>query len=152
MRQSAFKQRLAKVIVDDNGCWLWRSRMGANGYGIEKSHLTGKHTTAHRAIYEYFVGPIPDGLELDHLCRVRHCVNPSHMEPVTHAENNRRGESVTAINAAKTECIRGHSFNEANTYVNPGSGSRGCRICRRDGDRQARIRRAAGVSTTQEGN
>jgi hypothetical protein len=71
----------------------------------------GKVRLAHRVIYEYLVGPIPDGLSIDHLCRVRHCVNPAHLEPVTHRENVLRGQAPTAVNGRKTRCKRGHEFN-----------------------------------------
>jgi hypothetical protein len=72
-------------IVDENGCWLWQRTIDRGGYGA----LNG--STAHRFVYEMYRGPIPEGLHIDHLCRVRHCVNPDHMEPVTKAENCRRG-------------------------------------------------------------
>lgn len=81
---------------------------------------------AYRFAYEFLVGPIPDGLELDHLCRVRLCVNPAHLEPVTHAENNKRA------GVAKTHCKWGHPYNEANTYRRRDRpGNRQCRVCAR---------------------
>jgi hypothetical protein len=78
----------AAVIVDDDGCWLWQPAPGGNGYGRLSVH--GRLAYVHRVSYELHVGPIPDGLTIDHLCRVRTCVNPAHLEPVTFAENTRR--------------------------------------------------------------
>ncbi|KAB2977369.1 HNH endonuclease [Streptomyces sp. SS1-1] len=91
--------------------------------------LGGRYQMAHRVAYQEIVGPIPEGLQLDHLCRVRHCVNPAHLEPVTSRENTLRGENLVAINAAKTHCKRGHLFDAANTYR--WRNSRICRECRR---------------------
>ena len=79
--------------VDDSGeCWLWTGPQTWNGYG--HASFRRRSTTAHRAVYEYLVGSVPDGLDLDHLCRVRLCVNPNHLEPVTRAENMRRARSA----------------------------------------------------------
>lgn len=116
-----FESRVNKTET----CWLWT---GAKSGGYGHIWLTGiGHRMAHRVNYEYHVGPIPEGLDLDHLCRVRACVNPSHLEPVTHQENVLRGEAPTAVNAAKVECVRGHAFTERNTYMS--NGSRVCRTC-----------------------
>jgi hypothetical protein len=76
------------------------------------------------------MGAVPEGLELDHLCRVRGCVNPKHLEPVTHRENLMRGESWSAVNARKTHCPEGHPYDETNTYID-GKGRRRCRECAR---------------------
>ena len=82
-----------------------------------------------RVAYEMVVGPIPDGLQIDHLCRVRNCVNPDHLEPVTPRENTMRGYSIQAQNARKTHCIHGHPF-EGNTYARP-DGNRECAVCKK---------------------
>jgi hypothetical protein len=91
-------------LVDENGCWIWQLQRSPNGYG--RTQRNGKVTTAHRASYERLVGPIPEGLHLDHLCRVRLCVNPAHLEPVTPLENNRRSRT-TKLTAEIVAQIRG---------------------------------------------
>jgi hypothetical protein len=96
----------------------------------------GKKVLVHRWFYEQANGPIPDGLELDHLCRNPRCCNPAHLEAVTHAENMARGKA-----AQQTHCIQGHPFDEANTYYRR-SGTRDCRACNRNRARQ-RARNAA---------
>ena len=80
-----------KLIPDERDCWQWKGAESGNGYG--KVSISGRMKMAHRAIYEILIGPIPEGLVLDHLCRNRGCCNPLHMEPVTVQENTRRGEA-----------------------------------------------------------
>lgn len=111
-------------------CQIWdgaRSgrRYGGLGRGAERR-------LAHRVAYEQAHGPIPAGLEIDHLCRNPLCVNPDHLEAVTHRENVLRGVGPTALNARKTHCKRGHEFSPENTYRDPAGGRR-CRQCARDG-------------------
>lgn len=123
---------LAKV--DKTGsCWLWTAGLDNHGYGAFNARTNqGRRRTkkAHRWSYEHHVGPIPDGLDLDHLCRVRSCVNPDHLEPVTRGENIRRGDlSDNNGRNAWTHCPRGHPYDAANTYVCP-QGTRNCRACR----------------------
>lgn len=113
-----------KVLVDESGCWLWTGSVDGPGYG--KISADGVLIGAHRVAYQLFVGPIPAGLHLDHLCRVRACVNPAHLEPVTHRENTRRGGPYNA-RAQQTHCKRGHPFDEDNTYL--WRRSRHCRAC-----------------------
>lgn len=118
----------SKVAVSDAGCWEWTGFINENGYG-KVNDGKGRMVRAHRLSYEAFVGPIPDGMTIDHLCRVRHCVNPEHLEPVTNKTNILRGTSFSAINASKTECSRGHEYTEENTYRD--RKGRSCRACRR---------------------
>lgn len=120
----------AKVDVTES-CWLWTGSRTGFGYGNFYA-VPGSPVPAHRMAYELMIGPIPPGLQLDHLCRVRACVNPDHLEPVTKDENNRRGFSPTAQNARKTHCSHGHEFTPENTYTPPKRPThRYCRECSR---------------------
>jgi hypothetical protein len=122
---------LDNVVVDENGCWRWQKYITSNGYGqIGGSYVTSNYT--HRVAYEAWRGPIPVGLHIDHLCRVRDCCNPDHLEAVTPGENVLRGEGFAAKHARATECPNGHPYDSENTYSRPrGSGGRDCKICRR---------------------
>lgn len=113
--------------VQYGSCWKWQGPKTTSGYG-NFSIGSKKHIQAHRWAYEFCVAPIPEGLQLDHLCRVRLCVNPDHLEPVTCRENLLRGEGWGGINARKTHCKRGHEFTSENTYT-PKAGGRVCRTC-----------------------
>lgn len=129
-RSYTFDERLERGIQrqPDGKCWIWAGGLTTEGYGQIK--LDRRVLLVHRVMYERLVGPIPEGLHIDHLCRVRNCVNPDHMEPVTCRENTLRGVGPSAVNATKTHCIRGHEFSEANTHVRP-NGDRMCRACAR---------------------
>ena len=105
-------------------CWIGQLSKFPAGYGNRQG------TPAHRLYYEELVGPIPEGLVTDHLCRNRDCVNPGHLEPVTNRENILRGEGITAQNARKTHCKRGHPLSGDNLYIDPSTGGRVCRVCR----------------------
>jgi hypothetical protein len=109
----------------DTHCWQWNGSLVQSGYGRHGG------TSAHRYAYELLVGPIPEGLHIDHLCRNRGCVNPGHMETVTIAENVLRGEGVTARQRRQTHCKRGHPLSGDNLRVTP-DGHRVCRACQRD--------------------
>lgn len=124
---------LAKVDITVDGCWLWLGATTTAGYGVTNAGL------AHRLTYEYFIGPIPEDRLLDHVCRNPSCVRPDHLDVVTHRENVLRGVGVTAVNALKTECDRGHAFTEANTRI--WRGRRVCRAC--DAAKKAQRRKAS---------
>jgi hypothetical protein len=117
------------AVEPASGCWVWLGKR-AKGYGrikVGSMHDgTRREVQAHRLVYEILIGPIPYGLELDHLCLNRSCVNPDHVEPVTTRENLLRGTSSPAQNARKTHCKRGHEFTPDNTRLT----SRGYRQCR----------------------
>lgn len=116
------------VDVTDN-CWLWTGCVDRTvGYGEFGRSVTGQRIRVHRYVYELIKGPIPLGLQIDHLCRVRICVNPDHLEAVTQQENNRRGQSPTAINARKTHCNKGHELQGSN-LIRSRAGRRRCRTC-----------------------
>mgnify|MGYP001009386135 CR=1 FL=1 len=119
---------LSRVVVTDNGCLEFT---GSRGFGYGRIKIDGVVHGAHRVMYTAFVGPIPGGLQIDHLCRNRACVNPAHLEAVTSSENKRRGSSPAAINARKTRCNHGHLYTPENTYVTK-LGSRACRTCIRE--------------------
>lgn len=114
-------------------CWLWTGKLTKKGYARYGLHKPNSY--AHIASYEEVNGVVPEGLELDHLCRVRHCVNPSHLEAVTHLENIRRGKSPSAFHRVKSHCYKGHPFNSDNTIVNE-KGWRVCITCKRESGRQ----------------
>jgi hypothetical protein len=120
-----------------SGCWLWIGHMSGRGYGV--AHLKKKRLGAHRAVYEELVGKIPSGLEVDHLCRNRICVNPQHLEPVTKRTNILRGVGMGARHARATACPRGHEYTTGNYYPRRGGG-RNCRPCALEGSRAACLR------------
>lgn len=137
----------SKVAFEPNsGCWLWLGAVDKDGYGTV--NINRWPYRAHRVSYEANVGRIPDGLEIDHKCSVRSCVNPAHLEPVTRAENWRRSRAPMLIeqnlgcsrgthNKKKMSCQRGHPYNPENTFGRSGRPSRECRICKRARDRAA---------------
>lgn len=118
-------------------CWLWVASLGPNGYG--QFNAGSSIVRAHRFAYEAAVGPVPAGLELDHLCRVRRCVNPAHLEPVTHRDNIMRGDTIVAGQVKRGRCPIGHEYAGENLIVR--QGSRFCRECKRKSDRDYRARK-----------
>lgn len=127
------------------GCWLWTANVSQGGYGRFWTKAPGekvKSHQAHRWAYEDLVGPIPEGLTLDHLCRVRRCVNPCHMEPVTMGVNVNRGNPNWKQRLARTHCPKGHAFDEANTHILP-DGSRRCRACNAAATRRYKAKKRA---------
>jgi hypothetical protein len=117
---------LSCVRILGSGCWEWTRAIANHGYGMY--HLGGAHITAQRAAYILFVGPIPKGLHIDHLCRNKPCVNPAHLEAVTQGENTRRGAKSRQVGRHRTHCTAGHPMNKANTYEVK-DGRRTCRTC-----------------------
>ena len=115
------------VPIPETGCWIWMKALGTGGYGVQR--WNGKQTLAHRMSYTLLRGLIPVHLEIDHLCRVRSCVNPDHMEPVTKQINSHRGMSPWGRNAVRTHCSQGHEFTPENTAIY--DGRRRCRECKR---------------------
>lgn len=132
---------LNKLDKDPNGCWIWTASIDRDGYGRfgvpGKTRSEWRMFLAHRVSYETFVGPIPKGLELDHLCRVRACTNPDHLEPVTRSENLKRSPLMGEAQKSKTHCPHGHKYTPENTRLTT-LGGRSCRTCER-----ARIRTKA---------
>lgn len=131
--------------VDKRGpdeCWLWTASLVHDGYGRFKGVIDGERfVRAHRFAYRTFVGPIPSGFPVDHLCHTdecsdtvacdhRRCVNPAHLAATSQRENILRGNTRASVNACKTECKRGHPLNAGNTTVYP-DGRRECKTCRR---------------------
>jgi hypothetical protein len=121
--------RFWKKVQKGDNCWEWQgNKLLLSGYGVIQRD--GKRMYAHRVSYEIEHGNLPDSLVIDHLCRNRGCVRPSHLEAVTFTENVLRGDGPTAKNARKTHCKRNHPLSGENLYVNP-QGFRQCRTCMR---------------------
>lgn len=131
-RSADGRDRFWSKVENIGNCWVWTGAMDKFGYGC--FNYRGRTSRAHRVAYELANGPIPDGLELDHLCRNRYCVNPAHLEPVTFAENQRRRAM------AVTECPKGHPYDEANTYNGPRG--RNCRACNAEAQMRYQARKA----------
>ena len=119
----------------ENDCWGWTDVLSKDGYAyLGVDGRKGGKFLVHRLLYELMIGPIPDGKELDHLCRNRWCVRPDHQEPVTRQVHVSRGEATSSLHARQTHCIHGHPFDLFNTgYYR---GSRYCRACRRAFDKK----------------
>lgn len=135
--QTVMDRFMAKVSPEPNtGCWLWTAHLSQTGYG--RFAHEGKAKEAYRVSYEMFVGEVPTGLDLDHKCRVRSCVNPDHLEPVTRAVNVQRGNARFAglRMLAKTHCPRGHEYSGDNLIQY--RGSRYCKSCKHEQHRKWR--------------
>lgn len=129
-------ERFWSKVDRTGGCWLVKTGLSSKGYGqfSYKGHNYGAHVIS----YLIAGGEIPDGYELDHLCRVRNCVRPDHLEPVPAKENVLRGEGITAHNARKTHCAKGHLLAGENAAPRKGRGGRRCRTCSRERARRIR--------------
>lgn len=121
---SSFWSKVKKT----NNCWEWTASTAGGGYG--HFNYKKKQYTAHRTAYELLVGEIPKGLQIDHLCRNKKCVNPQHLEPVTPSQNICRGDTIPAVHAKKTHCPNGHPYSGDNLYLSGKHQTRRCRICR----------------------
>lgn len=139
---------MAQVEVNADGCWIWQGVKTYDGYGRipfkRETDGTRYRVATHRLSYMIHVGPIPEGLVMDHLCRVPPCCNPEHLEPVTSWENTLRGTNQVAVNARMTHCGDGHPLAGENLYIKPKRGDRACLICKRIDDRN-RLRSLAGL-------
>lgn len=124
--------------ADHESCWLFMGARNSYGYGVISVRRTGRARDrsmqgAHRAVYEALVEPIAAELTLDHLCRVRHCVNPTHLEPCSRGENVKRGESISSAYARRSCCSKGHELDAGNIYRNPAAPqARVCRTCAKE--------------------
>lgn len=138
----ANKEFWDKVLKLENGCWQWYGAC-SNGYGVFCEN--GIHIKAHRYAYETMVGAVPDGLELDHLCRNKRCVNPEHLEAVTRGENIKRGllpDIGRRFQQGKMHCPWGHPYNSQNTYLRLDRAGRECKACRREAQLKWRLSHA----------
>lgn len=131
-----------QILFEPNtGHWLWLNNRNRQGYG--RGTIAGRQLLMHRYVYTHLVGPIPDGMVIDHLCRVRHCVNPNHLRVVTPRQNTLENSlSVGAVRGAWTQCPQGHAFEGRNRIITK-TGARLCRACRNAYMRELMRKRAA---------
>lgn len=137
-------ERFLAFVRFEGECWIWTGAKNRKGYGQFTAKIDGRwrNIAAHRWAYKAWVGPVADGVPLDHyVCDAPGCANPWHVRPATHRENILRGRSRQAENAAKTKCVNGHPFDADNTYVNPKNGRRACRACGRACFHRSKARR-----------
>ncbi len=121
---------LSKIEIDEIGCWVWKGARFKKKYGDYAQirmggRLDSKNKRAHVVSYEHFVGKVPEGMELDHICQNTLCINPAHLEPVAHKENcKRRKDSGLPF------CRHGHKYTPETTYIRPDNGRRECKVCK----------------------
>ena len=138
MARMTAEERFWSRVQWTPGCWLWTGDQWGKGYG--RMHANGRNLGAHRFAYELLIGPIPEGLVLDHVvCNTALCVNPAHLEPTTSEANSQRG--IRAAVAARTHCKNGHPRTPENTYPRP-KGGRNCRPCVAEAMRRHRATRS----------
>jgi hypothetical protein len=144
MTIAQLRRFVAKIRIDADGCWRWTGARtgGSGGQPYAYLRMNKKNHYGHRLAYQTFIGPIPAGLEIDHLCRKRDCVNPLHLEAVTRRENLIRGETFTARQVALTHCPKNHPYSGDNLYIDP-RGDRQCKECRREAYRRWYRKQAA---------
>lgn len=148
MPRAEIKERiLNSKTIDENGCWIWQKRISSTGYGqiwVTTSFGKGSVLGAHRVSYRVFKGDIDEGLQIDHLCKVRSCINPDHLEAVTAQENVHRSDANYKKLKAKTHCINGHEFSQDNIFkvtTKEGWNLRQCKTCDYDRHRATRIKK-----------
>lgn len=146
-RRTPFLRRVSKQFSQSvSGCWEWSGHLDKNGYAGKLWNDYGKKESPYRTLYTLFFGNIPEGLQLDHLCRNKCCINPLHLEAVSPRENVLRSDNLAARNAKKTHCIYGHPLIGGNLYLKKtknGRKERQCRICGRNASRKDYQRRKA---------
>lgn len=127
MTTPTLRELMEKVMpIPECGCWIWMGGLKTRRYG----HIEGfKSKNAHRVFYELIKGPIPEGLVIDHKCRITSCVNPDHLDAVTQRENTLRGFGLTSMNAKKTHCSKGHPLEPGNMRFYARSNARICLKC-----------------------
>lgn len=144
MKPNTISHIMGRLILQENGCAIWPGMLHSQGYGMTRFH--GRSHLVHRLLYEHFVGPVPEGLVLDHLhCDNRACANWAHLSPCSRAANTMRGQSPAARNARKTHCSSGHAYADGNLFLDS-RGARICRICRRERRRESAARVRAGTA------
>lgn len=149
MRRTIKERLIARRCITDTGCWLWTGRLTKAGYG--QISVKNRQQQVHRVAYEAWVGAIPDGLTIDHLCRIRNCFNFAHLEPVSQKTNTLRGQTITARNLAKTHCPQGHEYATENTYRTTGGGRR-CRQCQREHHTKWKQRKSSVALSSHRGH
>jgi hypothetical protein len=127
---------LKSADTSRDDCWRWTGKVSRDGYG--RMSVAGRYRIVHRLAHDVWIGPIPEGLEVDHLCQVKLCINPAHLEAVTHRENMHRQPRIGAL-LAQTECVHGHDYTAENTMRDT-RGNRRCRTCH---NARERARKAA---------